>query len=159
MEVKEPMSINYDQLKDLVHRTLHGIVKYSPEAVSLLMGTCAQESHLGTYIRQIEGPARGIMQMEPATEQDIWDNYLKFNPVYRGYLKTEAGVFGPDPKVLESNLVYAIAMARTHYLRCPGPIPVTIEGQAAYWKKYYNTVYGAGTEEEYLTNYVRYCTQ
>ena len=152
------MSIDYDQLKDLVHRTLHGIVKHSPEAVALLMGTCAQESHLGTYLRQLEGPARGIMQMEPATEKDIWENYLAYNTVYRSYLKTETGVLLSDPSALESNLSYAIAMARTHYLRAPGAIPTTIEGQAAYWKEHYNTIYGAGTEEEYMQNYVRYCT-
>ena len=152
------MSIDKDQLLDLVHRTLHGIVKHSPEAVALLMGTCAQESHLGTYIRQIEGPARGIMQMEPATEKDIWENYLEFNPVSASYLTSETGVDCPDPEALESNLAYSIAMARMHYLRVPGAIPVTIEGQAAYWKQFYNTIYGAGTEEEYLENYVRYCT-
>jgi hypothetical protein len=47
-------------------------------------------------------------------------------------------------------------MARTHYLRCPGPIPHTIEGQAAYWKLHYNTPLGKGTEEEYMMNYVKF---
>ena len=153
------MSIDREQIHDLVHRTLHGIVKHSPPAVALLMGTCAQESHLGTYLRQMGGgPARGIMQMEINTEKDIWENYLKFNPVYRQYLIAETGVTGPDPHAMESNLAYSIAMARTHYLRKPGAIPHTIEGQAAYWKEHYNTIYGAGTEEEYMVNYVRYCT-
>ena len=151
------MSIDKDQLHDLVHRTLHGIVKHSSPAVALLMGTCAQESRLGEYIRQLGGgPARGIMQMEPATEKDIWENYLAFNPIYQSYIEEETGVHGPDPHALESNLAYSIAMARTHYLRCPGPIPHTIEGQAAYWKLHYNTPLGKGTEEEYMMNYVKY---
>jgi hypothetical protein len=99
------------------------------------------------------------MQMEPATEKDIWDHYLQYNTVYRSYVKTETGVICPDAHALESNLSYSIVMARTHYLRQPGAIPVTIEGQAAYWKQYYNTPLGVGTEEEYMQNYVRFCTQ
>jgi hypothetical protein len=30
------------------------------------------------------------------------------------------------------------------------PVPVTLKGRAAYWKKHYNTKLGAGTEAEYI---------
>jgi hypothetical protein len=43
----------------------------SLNAIQLLMGTAAQESHLGTYLKQINGPALGVFQMEPNTEIDI----------------------------------------------------------------------------------------
>ena len=45
--------------------------------------------------------------------------------------------------------------ARLHLLRCPGPIPDSLEGQAAYWKKHYNTILGKGTEEGYISAFLR----
>ena len=52
-------------------------VLVSQEAENLLMGTAAQESALGEYIRQLgNGPALGIFQMEPETFDDIVRNYL-----------------------------------------------------------------------------------
>lgn len=54
------------QLRNLIRRVLIGIGGYSEEAENLLMGTAAQESALGEYIRQLgNGPALGIFQMEP----------------------------------------------------------------------------------------------
>ena len=58
---------------------------------------------------------------------------------------------------LNDNDYLGAMFAREHYRRIPSPIPFTIEGQAAYWKKYYNTEAGKGTEEEYLKNWKRYC--
>ena len=42
------------------------------------------------------------------------------------------------------------AICRIHYWRKPGAIPAEIEGQAAYWKRHYNTPLGRGTVEKYL---------
>ena len=44
-------------------------------------GTAAVESRMGTYLRQIGGPALGIWQVEPATHLDCWDNWLDYRPV------------------------------------------------------------------------------
>ena len=73
------MTINKHQLRDLISDTLHEIDAHSDAAVNLLMGTCAQESHLGTYIRQISGSALGIMQVEPATYQDVSNRINRSN--------------------------------------------------------------------------------
>ena len=40
--------------------------------------------------------------------------------------------------------------ARLYLGNKPGMIPTDLKGQAAYWKKYYNTVSGAGTTEEFI---------
>lgn len=68
------MSINCEQLRLYVIRpTLEKIELWSEAAENLLLGTTAQESHMGTYIKQVgKGPALGIYQMEPATHKDIW---------------------------------------------------------------------------------------
>lgn len=124
------------------------------EAVELLMGTCAQESHLGKYRKQIGGgPALGIYQMEPATFDDIVENYLSFNPSLKSKIMEVSGVRDLKARDLVNNDKLSTCMARVHYLRVKEAIPFSLEGQARYWKKYYNTPLGAGTEEEYKSNY------
>ena len=50
----------------------------SPAAVQLILGTFAHESKLLHYLRQHPtGPARGGLQMEGATYNSLWANYLK----------------------------------------------------------------------------------
>lgn len=150
------------QLRQLVKNTLEEIGLYSPEAVNLIMGTIAQESHLAKYIEQIKGPADGICQMEPATHNDIWKHFLKYKPELIKKLDkisatdefTENEI--PDSEEMVWNMKYAIAMCRVHYLRKKGAIPFSLQGQAEYWKKHYNTHLGAGTVEEYLKNYQRF---
>ena len=124
------------------------------EAVELLMGTCAQESHLGKYRKQIGGgPALGIYQMEPATFGDIVKNYLSSKPVLREKIMEVSGVKEFNSKDLVQNDRLSTCMARVHYLRVKEGIPSSLDGQARYWKKYYNTPLGAGTEQEYMSNY------
>ena len=54
------------------------------------------------------------------------------------------------------DLVFATVFCRLHYFRVSSPIPKDLEGQAGYWKKYYNTPRGAGTTKEYVDNYRKY---
>lgn len=125
-------------------------------AVELLMGTAMQESRCGEYIHQLgNGPALGVFQMEPATEHDLWTNYLEFHPEYRVPIgKLICG--GIDrTKQLEGNLYYAVAMARMLYMRVPAALPAKgdLGNQAAYYKKWYNTPLGAATVDEYINNW------
>ena len=146
-----------DQLRDLIERTLRGINKYSPEAVNLLMGTCAQESRLGVYIKQLSsGPALGVFQMEPFTFNDIVNCYLAFNESLAQKIKNECDVSIFKSEALEYNLKLAICFTRVHYLRFPEPLPNDLDGMARIWKKRYNTILGAGSEEEFIKNYERY---
>jgi hypothetical protein len=63
--------MNPKQLRELVIRPvleyLHPDIPYSHEAEDLLMMIAAHESHLGEYVKQVQGPALGIYQMEPDT--------------------------------------------------------------------------------------------
>lgn len=130
------------------------------------MGTIAQESHLGTYIKQLgKGPALGLVQMEPATHDDIWINFLAYKKPISALLWTlslDNGMFTsskiPDSAQLMGNMYYAIAMCRIHYFRKSDPLPAAgdIAGYAAYWKKHYNTTQGKGTEAEFIANYKKY---
>ena len=123
-------------------------------AVEILLGTGMQESRLGDELHQISGPALGLWQMEPATEKDIWENYLAFRPD----LRVPVGklvVNGIDrTSQLAGNLYYACAMARIKFMRAPDPLPKAgdIEAQAAYYVKFYNAG-GKATVQEYIDNW------
>ena len=150
--------IDRNQIRALVEGVLRGLDLYSPAAVNLLLGTAAQESRLGTYLRQVGGgPALGIYQMEPATEHDLWGNYIRYRPDLASRISMVCGRSGPGPW-LEWDLAYQTAMARVHYLRIPVPLPDPddIPGLARYYKMHYNTPAGAATEAEFVANYHRY---
>lgn len=149
------------ELELLVRDTLGAIGLESENAVRLLLGTCAQESAMGRYRRQLGGgPARGIFQMEPATQRDIYENYLRYHPALKAKIKWVCVAKDlTDPKELERNDRLAICLARVHYLRVPEPIPSDLRGWARYWKQYYNTPRGKGTEEEFIANYLMYCDE
>ncbi len=123
------------------------------------MGTAAQESHL-EYVKQLgDGPALGLFQMEPATHQDIWANFLEYRPAIVASIRNAIGYNGgvPSAQRMIWDLRYAAIMCRIHYLRVPEALPASddIWAQAAYWKQHYNTELGAGTIEEFVDNYRR----
>lgn len=153
--------MNKDQLRKLIREVLKYLepeIPYSETAVELLMLTAAKESNLGEYIEQIKGPALGIFQMEPTTELCIWDNFLRHKPALKTKIKdlmdsTEA------TWDLKTNLAYQVAMARVHYFRKPFPLhkQICVDWMAKVWKKHYNTVLGAGTEEQAVKAYNKLC--
>lgn len=157
------MKVN--NLIELVIRpTLTKIGLYSDAAVQLMAGTIAQESLCGLYLKQDGGPALGITMVEPATHYDIHNNYLRFKPdlaalVYKACdMKWHNIGTIPYDETLIFNLRYAVAMGRLVYARVPEQLPFLndIAGQAEYWKRYYNTVKGKGTPQQYIGNYEKY---
>lgn len=60
--------------------------------------------------------------------------------------------------VMVYNLRFAAAMCRAHYSRVKEPLPDANDlfELGRYWKKYYNTEKGAGTVDEFVSNYLRY---
>ena len=157
--------IDHHQLRDLIIKpTLEYLdphIPYSEAAVELLMMTCAHESHLGTYLSQIGGPALGIYQMEPATERDIYDNFLKYRDCLSEMVVGVSGRYYREMNdlFLTGNLMYQTAMARVHYYRDSKPLPDVsdIKGLAKYAKRVYNTHEGKASWKNYFTSYERYC--
>jgi hypothetical protein len=134
------------QFRDLIARTLSEWPELSsPSAVALLMGTASQESQLGTFLRQLGGgPAVGPFQMEPATFDWLKSRFGK-----------EYGFTNRDADDMEWDLRLSILLARLRYRVVPDALPEAhdLHGQAAYWKRWYNTPQGAGTVAEYQSNY------
>lgn len=144
--------------KYIITPALEYLEMHSEAAVNLLLGTCAQESEMGRYVRQISGgPGVGIYQIEPRTHEDVIVSYA----LYRNALirKLKMWSFGQTmTQHLSSSVFYQTLIARIIYYRAPEalPEPNDIEGLANYWKKYYNTVKGKGRVEDFVSNYRRY---
>ena len=141
-------------MRILVEQTLKDFGYYTPDSANLILGTIAQESSYGKYRKQLgSGPALGICQMEPNTFNDIVKNYLRYHSDIEAKIKQVSQVSELNPSDLYLNDRLAICMCRVHYLRQKQAIPVTIEGYAKYWKQWYNTPLGKGTETEFIRNY------
>ncbi len=153
-----PTRYGVDALRAIIRTALQLIDQWSPEAEELVLGTAAHESHLGEFDRQIGGgPALGAWQMEPATEDSIWRDYLEYRGGLKRAVTAATGVVAPDLNRLQYDPIYGAIMCRVRYLPAPETLPAEhdIEGQAAYWKKYYNTAQGRGRCEEYVRDYYR----
>ena len=137
-----------DELEKLIKEALDPMCLYSEDAFMLLLGTCAQESHFGIYRRQIRGPARGIMQMEPPT-------FAWLKGKYRNRYKELHNVQFKD---LEFNDIASIQYARLRYLVVPKPLPKKddMEGIWSYYKQYYNSYLGSATRKEFMMNWKKY---
>jgi len=125
---------------------------FSISATQLLMGTCAQESHLGKYRTQIGGgPALGLMGVEPDTFVDI---QLRRGHKYLILTRHVA-------EDLEENDELSILVARLKYLDTLEPLPPVgdVSAMARYWFRHYNCgakEYKAERVAQYIDNYVKY---
>jgi hypothetical protein len=137
-----------NQFENLIARVLLEHNLHSPAAVNLLLGTAAQESKFGTYLRQIRGPALGIFQMEKLTFEWLREKYGNRFPVIKNVAYCE----------LEWDLYMSILFARLLYYAMPTALPEAhdVQGLAKYWKAHYNTPLGAGTTEEFVRNFQKY---
>jgi len=125
----------------------------------LMLGTCAQESLMGKYLKQIRGPALSMWMIEPATHDDNWENYISHRPRLKYKMNKLLGDgYHSYTDNLTNNYWYACAIARVKYYRADFKMEyiMSIEDLATVWKKYYNSPKGKGTEKEFIENYKRY---
>lgn len=152
--------MNPQQLHDLIIRPTH---KYmggnyeSKESNFLSLCTAAIESDCGYYIKQINGIALGIWQMEPATHDDIWQNCDALKTEFGQIIRNLAPIYS---KLSDDDLIdapkYACAMARLKYSMDPNPLPkITGDNNADsrafydYYKRVYNTELGSSTFDKW----------
>ncbi|GAJ29744.1 hypothetical protein [Acidomonas methanolica] len=98
---------------------------------------------------QAGGPALGFWQMEPATHDDCWHNWLWARPalaqVVLGYLPARfKGV--PNVGAMIESDSYAVAMSVIRFRRSPVALPPRNDAgaQCTAWKAGYNSALGAG---------------
>ena len=108
------------QIRSLVIRpALSKINLWSPSAEELVLGTAIVESGL-TYIRQWgDGPALGLWQVEPSTQNDLYTNFLQYRPeLGSALIELRAPNLSMDEN-LATNLMYGAAVCRLCYYRKP----------------------------------------
>lgn len=119
----------------------------SQAAANLLAYTFLAESGGGEYVAQIGGgPALGPFQMETATHDDCWVNYLDFQKALVVVGRALACGSVPSAPQMAGNWSYAAFMARVKYIRAPQALPAANDpaGLVGAWKTIYNTAGGAG---------------
>ena len=99
------------QIRSLVIRpALEKLNLWSLSAEELVLGTAIVESGL-TYLRQHnDGPALGLWQVEPSTQNDLYVNFLNFRPEL-SFKLTELRSSGLSlDENLATNLMYGAAV-------------------------------------------------
>ena len=127
----------------LIAPTLEKIGLYSDTALNLVTGTGLVESGYRVTVQSGGGPALGWFQMEPATHDDCWRNYLRYKPELAQSVSALCHAAKPSSSLLQSNPAYAAAMCRVKYLRVPAPLPPdNAQSLSLYHKRNYNTMQG-----------------
>jgi hypothetical protein len=117
----------------------------------LMVETTAAETLMGTYPDSHEDHSGvGVCQHDQINIDDIQENGEQR---HFDLIKEH---FGYDMhSIVLSDLAYdpllSLICCRLSYKRIPASVPDDLKGRAEYWKEYYNTAAGAGTEEEYMT--------
>lgn len=122
----------------------------TPQAVEILLMTCAHESLFGKYMHQIGGPALGLFGIEPATHDSIFANYFhKRYPEFKQ--KPHAVLEGTDT----GDLKYQVIVARGIYADKTEPLPAAndVQGMAEYYKLHWNTPMGKASIPVVIRNY------
>jgi len=124
--------------------------KNDTESELMLLGTACAETKLGTYpdntpktlgVGLCQHDQIGLDDIKQEGEQRHFDIIKKL----WGYdiLAIKLADLAEDPKL-------SFICCRLSYKRVPASIPKTTQGKAAYWKQYYNTEAGKGTEQHYI---------
>lgn len=152
------------QVLNLVIRPVHarldavqrGMASASADAISL--GTACQESNFRWIAQTPTGPALGLWQMEPATHDDLFRNYLAYNTKLRDAVMSFSCSAMSTQQQLAGNALYAAACCRAQFFRAPETLPAAndVDGMAHLWKVRWNSVSGAGTEAQFIANWLQF---
>ena len=109
--------------QQVIYSSLNNMGMWPEAAGELVLGTAIVESNL-TYLKQHgEGPALGLWQVEPATHEDLYANYLNFRPEMMSSLMELRSPALNMNENLATNLMYGAAVCRLCYYRKPDPLP------------------------------------
>ena len=137
------MGIYANDLRELVIRpTLLALNEWSSSAENLLLGTAAQESHLGFRMRSEKDNGLGIFCISAQTHLQIWDKYLVTDPELasrvRGLASQQQFLKTPHNELI-INLSYATGIAWMIYKRHQLALmdDASAHDLARYWLRYY----------------------
>lgn len=117
--------------------------------VTACMMACAHESLGGKYRKQLgDGPARGVLQIEKSTHDDVWQHS---DTIHR--VATVLGI-EQDWSRVENDDRYSIFIMRHKFAMDPSAIPVDLFGIAEYTNRVWNGGdAGKATPTKYIDDY------
>lgn len=143
---------------DVAAATASAIDSVLPDGTggTFLMRVAAQESAFGTLngtYRMIGD--KGMMQTNTMSSVQEVKRQIAFGKgrVFDAAQKLRNQLGIDIAAITEEDLdkpLVSMAVARLYIEAMGGSVPQDVEGQAAWWKRYYNTVKGKGTVEEFL---------
>jgi len=141
----------------IIKPSLRSIGLQSVAAEQLLLGTALHESGGLRYIKQINGPALGIYQMEPATYKWLMgyidDRFANSNlhSLIRQSVPRRF-VAWPEAAYMSVNMEWATIVARLFYYSKPQPLPPAgdLTALARYYKRYWNTEKGKADPQDFM---------
>ena len=150
-------------LDHIITPTLRHLAIARPKADSkaarqFMVAVAAQESNCGEYFKQLgNGPAEGVWQIEPVTQDDLYTNYLNG----RSDLLELVTALLPQAVITNPAIscpMYCCAMARLVVYRQPMAMPGfdDRDGMWEMYKKYFNSYLGKATKEEWDYNWEEY---
>lgn len=126
-------------------------------AVLLICETAVAETGLGIFPDKTRGSAgRGLCQVDPIGFEDVIARARQsdVDAVEREFdIRLRSRVAGDRCATLadlDYSPLLSLIICRLHYKLRQEPLPQNLAGRARYWKKYYNTSAGAGTEKDYI---------
>ena len=139
-------------LRGIIRATLqHMGCKAVTDWERLLLLTVAAESNMGTWTRQLKGPARGIVQVEPETERCVLNWLQKNRPELYDKIKALRVPAKLSIHEAEYNTSYALAVCYGVYMmRKVDPRGKDAVSLARIYKTKYNTVKGKATVDGVL---------
>jgi hypothetical protein len=122
------------------------------QAFELLVGTACAETGLATTRDRLAGQGVGLCQFDMIGFDDAYKRGFLDRPDIARLLLDEFDIKQIRIDQLEFSTLLSLIMCRLKYRLVQEVLPQCgdIEGQAAYWKKYYNTYVGKGTEKHYI---------
>ncbi len=152
------MGICAKELREYVIRpTLKQLGQYSRAAENLLLGTAAQESGLGTHLKEEHSHGLGIYRISRQRHIKVWDQYLVNFPQLasdvRGLASQHEFLEHPHAE-LTTNLSYATAIAWAIYCQHGVVLPQNpdnAEALAQQWLQHFHRAGGA--RRDFINSY------
>lgn len=133
------------------------------QAIELLIGTACAETLMAQYFDSSEGYGFGVMQFDRIRVKDI-ARYIQEREQLKSIIYSETGFdcafYDIDTicHILKFSPLLSCFFCRVGYMMKPEALPSVgdLEGQAAYYKKHWNSAEGKGSEEKYIAEYKKY---
>ena len=139
-----------EAIKDIIKYSLKKLDMYSEDAADMVFKTGMAESGY-RQLKQVGGHALGFFQCEPATMDDVLNNYVSYRSSLKDKL-VELGYKSDDRMSFTYNIAVQAAFCRLQYRRDKHSLPdkSDLGAQAKYWKRVYNTEHGKGTLKHFI---------